>query len=279
MSNEKTAGNEIADFNCRLPHRLVFDTPWEVALISVTYPHRWRTTGTKTEQFIEVKGKNENVEFRSVFTRGMYEDAESIMQQLKKSLQTTTETSYDKSFLDVFENADEGAAFTAAHVAPPQQPGLEDISAFLSFCYDNEKKRFVYEPSTEYVKETIISPQLNHMLGFWTIGGAQKLEDQRVVAASPIDLSGSIDTLFIYTDIIKPQIVGSVCAPLLRACSTHGKHGEMIEESFVRPQYIDLLCKEIGEIRIQIRTDSGSFVDFAYGTVRCVLHFRQKSPF
>jgi hypothetical protein len=94
-----------------------------------------------------------------------------------------------------------------------------------------------------------------------------------------VDLRGAVDSLYIYTDIIRNQLIGDRSAPLLRVCSVKGLPGQNVEESFVQPQYCEVTKKDISEITIEIRTGSGHLVPFDYGTVRCILHFRQKSPF
>jgi hypothetical protein len=87
----------------------------------------------------------------------------------------------------------------------------------------------------------------------------------------------SIDSLYIYTDIVEYQIVGDENAPLLQVVSTTGTRDTVIDKIYDTPQYVPLLRNNIERIDIDIRSDLGKNIQFTSGRVVIKLHFRRKS--
>ncbi|GBN96296.1 hypothetical protein AVEN_198414-1 [Araneus ventricosus] len=95
---------------------------------------------------------------------------------------------------------------------------------------------------------------------------------------SPFIADPNIDLylLYIYTDIIQPEMVGGVFAPLLRIVTVKGKDGDMIHEIFDRLHYCPVSRKNFQSIEIVIRTHTGRFVSFDREKLIVKLHFRLK---
>lgn len=114
--------------------------------------------------------------------------------------------------------------------------------------------------------------KLSPLLGFQPdsiIRGAVKSE----LAA---DVMSVFPFFYVYTDIVSPQVVGDVYAPLLRIVRVKGQDGEVISQYFERPQYLPVTQQTFQTINIEIRLNSGDFVPFEKGKVIIVLHFRMK---
>nr|DAC81379.1 TPA_asm: penton [Parasteatoda house spider adintovirus] len=96
---------------------------------------------------------------------------------------------------------------------------------------------------------------------------------------SPFVADPNVDLhlLYIYADIIQPEMVGDVVAPLLRILTVKGEDGEMVHAQFDRPHYLPLSRKHIESIEIVIRTHSGRYVSFERGKLIVKLHFRLKT--
>ncbi|KAL3120164.1 hypothetical protein niasHT_008918 [Heterodera trifolii] len=82
------------------------------------------------------------------------------------------------------------------------------------------------------------------------------------------DMSGGVSSFHVYTpDLIEPMMIGDVTAPVLRIVTIRGKPDQIVEEQFFAIQYHKILLKEVSEIQIEIRTNSGSLMPFQYGTL------------
>ena len=93
-----------------------------------------------------------------------------------------------------------------------------------------------------------------------------------------VTLYGTIKSLFVYCDIIKPNLVGDTEVPLIRRVEipSNKRFGHQIEIIYTRPEYFPLVSHEINSIEIDIKDDGNRNVDFAFGRVYLKLHFRKK---
>ena len=94
---------------------------------------------------------------------------------------------------------------------------------------------------------------------------------------SIVDLRRGFESLYIYSSIVEPRIVGDKIAPLLRIVPITGSHGEMVTTRFDHVEYIPLLSREFGSVETEIRDDTGRPVPFERGKVTVTLHFRRCS--
>ena len=93
---------------------------------------------------------------------------------------------------------------------------------------------------------------------------------------SIVDLRRGFESLYVYSGIVEPRIVGDKIAPLLRIVPITGRHGEMVTASFDHAQYIPVLSREFGTIETEIREDTGRPVPFERGKVTVTMHFRRR---
>ena len=159
---------------------------------------------------------------------------------------------------------------------------IESINTALEKELGNINIAFALNPRTHTVKLTIdknhhiaLHGQLSKMLGFG--GGDIKI---RKSSESPYvsDLH-DIASIFVYCNIVQPQIVGNASVPLLRTIAVSGKSGDIITETFNNIQYVPLQIKSFENIEILLRTDTGDPVPFERGKVIVTLYFRKLSYF
>ena len=98
-----------------------------------------------------------------------------------------------------------------------------------------------------------------------------------VRASSIVDLRRGFESLYVYSSIVEPRIVGDKIAPLLRIVPITRRHGEMVTTRFDHVQYIPVLSREFGSVETEIRDDTGQPVPFERGKVTVTLHFRRCS--
>ncbi len=91
------------------------------------------------------------------------------------------------------------------------------------------------------------------------------------------DITRGFHSLYVYSNICEPQIVGDVYAPLLRTIAIKGNHGEHVTKTYGEPHYISVTDRQVDNIEINIKDDTGVDVSFMRGKVVCKLHFRQRT--
>jgi hypothetical protein len=96
------------------------------------------------------------------------------------------------------------------------------------------------------------------------------------VAAGPPDLRAGLYSMYVYCDVVAPQVVGNVNAPLLRVVNVQGSHTDIVDKVFTNPHYVPVLKREFESIEINISDDAGVPVNFKYGKIFVKLHFKKQ---
>ncbi|GFX34741.1 uncharacterized protein F54H12.2 [Trichonephila clavipes] len=81
------------------------------------------------------------------------------------------------------------------------------------------------------------------------------------------DAWSNFSVFCVYSDLISPQIVGDIQAPLLRIVRTKGQDEETISQYYDRPQYLPLVRHSFQTIQSELRLNSGDFVPFERGQI------------
>jgi len=82
--------------------------------------------------------------------------------------------------------------------------------------------------------------------------------------------------MFIYSDLVRPQMMGDHSAPLLATAVYEGDDGRRNTITFRNPQYYNLARSNIESIQVYIRSESGENLPFTFGNFSAQLHFRRK---
>ena len=251
--------NTSAHFRVQLPEeiRLPFDESWEVALVELQYPFSWfninntpiggGAPGFEFQNEMEILFIKNHIQRLSI-PPGNYQDIDAVTAQI----------------------------FRLSRMIPTNGQDVYDASVDFWLEYDESIGRVVMNtsPKNNRVKGVSFSPHLQYMLGFRNqIVPATKPGKQ--IAKYPPDMRAGIDSLYIYCDIVQPQLVGNKREQLLRIVPAQGKYGDMIGHTFTAPHYIPVLNKQFSTVEISIKTDTDQPFAFQYGKSVLKLHFRK----
>ena len=108
------------------------------------------------------------------------------------------------------------------------------------------------------------------ILGF----GGNYLEIITKTTESPhvADLA-AMSTIYVYCNIVQPQIVGDTNAQLLKSIPVEGTFGDIITKTFTNIQYIPIQRRSFEEVEVLLRSDTGDPVPFERGKVVTTPHF------
>ena len=230
--------NKISHFITRLPAPLELKGEWEVGVTEFIYPHIWNNVLERKNEFEYNTGTG--IVKKAKIPYGYYETPSDIIKWMHyQDFKNTISIIYNKPNRKVKLSITSGAKITLSQ-------GLAESLGFAPGDYANEE-----EPTRENIL---------------------KVFEGTNVADPNYDLK----LLYIYSDIIEPQIVGHTVAPLLRVITVKGKDGDMIHETFDRPHYLPISRKNFQTIETVIRTHTGNLVPFERGQLIVKLHFRQK---
>ena len=110
-----------------------------------------------------------------------------------------------------------------------------------------------------------------------SVRSSKKVASVSFPAEAVVDLRPSFESLYVYSGIVEPRVVGDKIVPLLRIVPITGQHGVMVTTCFDHVQYIPVMSRYFGTIETDIRDDTGRPVPFERGNVAVTLHFRRCS--
>lgn len=240
--------NSTSEFRVKLPTDIRLKGQWEIALVEAQYPYSWDNVPNipgpflLTNQIVISEDLTGIAEIVSLYP-GHYDDIDHLMACIHSVLEDIKKRKKDK---------------------------LMFLKGSLEIGYHPIYRRVLIRMKKGY--RITLSEHLAYMMGF----KSPNLENRVTMGQYPPDMRGGIDSLFVYCDIVAPQIVGNSMQPLIRILPVEGKYGDIIHRVFVSPHYVDVLQKDFASVSISIKTDRDLPVPFKFGKTIIKLHFRRK---
>jgi len=263
-NTEDFASNTTSEFRVRLPNALELDGEWEMGLVEMQYPYSWNNvkggySKSTQDNWILVEMSKNNPYYKGGLCEvtvppGSYQDVETLIAAMHEALLKWKPSPKPGGIVKI------------------KKPFLHKL---VKLNYDSLHKRVKIKLDTTAIKGLIIGKTLQYMLGF---GGDRSQTFMKSVnfADYPPDITSGFNTLFVYCDLVQPQIVGNLLAPLLRTVPISGEYGSSIDKVFLSPHYLPLRNKTFDAIEIVIKDDTNQAVKFNFGKVIIKLHLRRK---
>lgn len=232
--------NKTTRFSTKLPKSIILEGMWHVGVVEFQYPC-------------------------TMYTVQEHENIVYVTKLMKMSHESRHSTVYYKTHIPAtnYDNIN--------HILS----ALNNIKENITFRYDELSKFVNVSIMDENIKSISLSPQLSLQLGFEP---HRNLADKGF-GKCPANLHlGLPPQLFVYCDIIEPQIVGDVMTPLLRVIPLDPSkyiYGANKMHVFSPPHYLPIMRREFDTIEIDIRSNTGQKIPFQFGTVCIKLHFRK----
>ena len=234
--------NTPGEFRINLPKRIKLRGRYEVGLAEISYPVTFETFD-KVSSY-RLKTIHNGRPGSSVLTKTLYLNVEELLDEI-----------IDK-------------------IAASQ--GWHSVSHVISRCFTYKKLQNRVTHNLIGGLSVRLSQEVSDLLGY---------KDSNWISSTgcatyPPDIRNGMHQLFVYSNIVEPQLVGDVYAPLLRTVAiaaniTRGAQRETV--AFDSPHYVSVITDEISTIEINIKRDSGENVSFLTGKSVCTLHFRRKT--
>ena len=75
-------------------------------------------------------------------------------------------------------------------------------------------------------------------------------------APLPVDLEAGFHAMYLYTDIVEPQLVGDSTVSLLKVVKCSGEFGDNVSVKFPNLQYVPVNVKSFETVEIDIKDDT-----------------------
>lgn len=233
--------NKTSKFITLLPKIISLDGHWEVALAEIHFPMTLCNIHGKQGEYIVLDSSRTKVFQRKLPARH-YENIDDLLYHLNGDI---------------------------SKIPIPEKISLS-LNAYDRVMVTTKGDPSIRSPSI--LTSEIMALQLGFEPGRDIVGQGK--------ARRPPDLSvGYPAQMYVYCDLVEPQIIGDTIAPLLRIVSTKAektKYGLDISHVFTRPFYLPVLKREFETVEIDLRSHTGHPIPFLYGTSVVVLHFRRR---
>ena len=259
-------GNTLASYTNKLANRIILkEDDWEVGLVEIQYPTVFANIRSKDFWMHFHYGHPNNIKEKTMcLPDGIYDKVENILLVMNEKLQ-------DSDYVFNFEY-------------------LKDINRIkLTFVVSFAKMQTVIlSPSLAIALGYILPVDAENMLSFELYNDDTFMADVQTSAQDntgttveiiktpyPPSIENSIPPqMYIYSDIVAPNFIGDVLAPLLRIVKVDGV-GKDTCQTFTEPYYIPVLKRDFETIEINIRKDDGNLVPFLSGKLNVRLHFKR----
>jgi hypothetical protein len=267
--------NTVAQFTTKLQTARELTGSWEVALAEISFTKTWHTVPIHSGTFIYSCEPGTQItvpphlrecctstdfHFEIKIPFGYY-DTISALTDAMNSAVTEMSTHSNFPFIDM--------------QIPDNPIGLTKLERdkWPTFRFSSVKKSFgaTLQPGTFVQFDDVMSTVLgvnNRLINSGT-------SVTTIYGSGMCDLSGGIQDLYIYVDVVEQVSVGDTEAPLLRIVNANGRSGEYMHRIYDRPRYIPVQKNRFDSIECNIRDRFGRFVAFEGGQVTVILHFRQ----
>lgn len=234
--------NTTANFLTKLPRTIKLEGEWVVGIVEFQYPCSMYNV-QEHENIIYIKKKI------AVSTAEKYKNIE-----VKTHIPATSYDNIDQLLQALNEN-----------------PQLKNK---VKFRQDTITKLVGLTTNDEIISITT-SPILSLQLGFKPRSNFKEIS----IGKHPANLYlGLPSQIFVYTDIIQPQVVGDVITSLLRIIPldpTKFIYGAYKMHVFSPAHYVPVLRREFDTLEIDIRSTTGARIPFQFGSSCVKLHFQR----
>lgn len=265
--------NKISHFKTQLFKRISLEGDWEVGLCEIDYSKSFATV-PKGDFWIGYEFDLNSLPVDSdSFTEDNLNESVSENSGFDQKMAPFEENDYS-----IMDPEGRGKLFFPSK-------SYSSIESLLGAIRSNRVFQSVAEISVfqsriqitlkRHVKRLILSYSLQRIFGLEGI----QINKPLITGGDECNLKACCPTqMFIYTDIIEPQIVGDVVAPLLRIVNIdnlQNNSGNQVAKIFTHPHYVPLLTREFHQVEIDIRDDLGFYLPFTDGRLNVKLHFRK----
>lgn len=259
--------NTVANYITHLPRAIRLDAgEWEMALVEAHYPCSFLSLG--------------NDETIDIF------------------IQQQEETNVDPKTLA--RVMDSGADVTPVVTATPKQnyriklktgdyANIEELLDYINtqelsiqygvkFTVADKYNKFIDISMGYGVEKIELSPTLALQLGFDPNELSLDADAINKSIRPPNIRLGLPSHMYVYCDLVEPQMVGDTVAPLLKIVNISTSsyiYGLHKSTSFIDPHYVPVMNRSFDSVEIDLRDSTGRHLPFHFGTSCVKLHFRK----
>lgn len=299
--------NKTSSYTVHLSKEVNLEGKWNVALSEITFPTMIHNVSTENNGiFIHYKSYKSDEglitwkPLRIEIPNGSYKSVGELIETINKAAKEYT--GYDFNLLslgkdgqfvtitddDVFQKS-LSETFSIAREALLEWADGENGSWFSTDATTLVEKPAIGEnckiqdvdPNGEKIQEGILiefEGRLALQLGFipeTLIEIGETAHDRAFI------MLGIPPEIFVYIDIVEPQIISDSSSQVVRIVKTHDDQktpeGGIIMREFTHRNYLPLVKNRFQTMHVDLRDTTGKFIPFSFGSSSATLHFKRSS--
>ena len=257
LPSNSNRDNTLNRFVTKLPETIRLNGEWEVSLVEFTYTRSWFNISNREDASVVIYSYPKP-------------DPETGKKKLSQTIPLVIPINHYETPTQLIDGITFAMYERDSQVATANPPNYR-------LHYDSVLGRTVFQVFEPNIT-IYLSEKMAYMLGFerQDISVTKRLMDSMVkVADHPPDMNGGINALYVYCDLVAPQIVGNSYANLMRPVTVTGKFNQNITNIYTDRHYLPVLKKQFDSIEININDDAGNPIKFEFGKTFATLHFRK----
>ncbi len=271
-SSEQYYGRQHpSNYTTKLDHSISLDPgQWEVGLSQLTYPRSWHNIPATVFYVLypdrsaggESPFQRSHLHSISAFGDSRFISARQLVRDLQHDIRERLPEA-DRSAVKIkFDEISHRTKITLAR----------DFALWLEMPLAK-----ALGLSTENGEMVDLSNWHNRTTVGILLSAGQTDDEVSIVPPYTTCVDRLIPTLYVYCDMVKPQLVGDSYVQLLRSVDVPSEgSGERIDHKFTNTHYCDLQTGSFEAININIADGMGRPIGFKHGDVLVKLHFRRK---
>jgi hypothetical protein len=252
LTSEKTSrfpDNTNSAFDICLPSKLKLNRNWRVNLTTINFPNTFSTFLATTDRSIYVHTASSRYEIN--IPNLLYTE-DTLIACLKEKLSSKNIANVER------DSESKKLHFTF------MEPGLfvfpHTLAKMLGFQVDSEKRKQIYIVSSIEEENSFVTFNPEKMTKHKLDANNECL----VKCENYMNLDYlKPNYIILYASFISPSIVGSKYSQILRVVPIKPKLQEYVLHEFKHKEYFELQNTELSELRLELRSHDGEFINFA----------------
>ena len=277
-----TQENVLSDYITHLPRTIELEDRWEVALVEFHFNKSWYNLENDTYIGLKTLDNLFLAFCDDALPAGKY-PLDQLITEINKLLNEFASSSTTLK--------------SVSHVTE-----FRKISKAASLSVDLASNRIIMNPGLTERNEVLLpvfTDEFYELLGMtnrmhehpYSISSNTKLTDEELLFLStheeeaiigPLyserayDIERGIHSIFVYSDIVKENLIGDKTVQCLRVCTLPQRNfGETINLTFDQPHYLPLSKRSFSTIRVTLKDKTNEQIRFQFGETLVKLHFKK----
>lgn len=268
-NNTSSPDNTLASFITRLPQRLYLDGSWAGGLREITFTYSYFNVTKEHNLYLDAFRGSEHTHIDVpegiVIRPGRYETINDLIKAINQALKDILKLQVKPKNKDEFPTVsvdplDHKVIFTAGKYDQVKADGNRQTPKLIFFYVDFD---------------------LMGMLGFERSNQTYQssLNGKYILKADhSYDLRAGVHSIYVETDLIKPCLIGTTYANVIRVVNAPGagdQFGDQMIRTYNSVQFYPLLNNDISTIRINLRDATGELIKFQFGHVVATIELKR----